>query len=51
MGPNSHRQNERVAKPFNYPELAARIAAVLRRARVRRERGLVQVGGPSGYET
>jgi DNA-binding response OmpR family regulator len=33
-----------VAKPFNYPELAARIAAVLRRARARGERGLVQVG-------
>jgi DNA-binding response OmpR family regulator len=33
-----------VAKPFNYPELAARIAAVLRRARARRERGAVKVG-------
>jgi DNA-binding response OmpR family regulator len=33
-----------IAKPFNYPELAARIAAVLRRARARRERGLLQVG-------
>jgi DNA-binding response OmpR family regulator len=33
-----------VSKPFHYPELAARIAAVLRRARARRERGLVQVG-------
>ena len=33
-----------VAKPFNYPELAARISAVLRRARARRERGLVRVG-------
>jgi DNA-binding response OmpR family regulator len=33
-----------VAKPFNYPELAARIAAVLRRARARREKGLLQVG-------
>ena len=33
-----------IAKPFNYPELAARIAAVLRRARARREKGLLQVG-------
>ena len=33
-----------VAKPFNYPELAARIAAVLRRARARRERGRLQIG-------
>jgi DNA-binding response OmpR family regulator len=33
-----------VAKPFHYPELAARIDAVLRRARVRRERGRIQVG-------
>jgi DNA-binding response OmpR family regulator len=33
-----------VAKPFNYPELAARIAAVLRRARARDERGTIQVG-------
>jgi DNA-binding response OmpR family regulator len=32
------------AKPFHYPELAARIAAVLRRATGRRERGVVQVG-------
>jgi hypothetical protein len=33
-----------VGKPFHFPELAARIASVLRRARARRERGLVQVG-------
>jgi DNA-binding response OmpR family regulator len=33
-----------VSKPFHYPELAARIAAVLRRARGRRERGLIKVG-------
>jgi DNA-binding response OmpR family regulator len=33
-----------VAKPFNYPELAARIAAVLRRARARRDQGLLHVG-------
>jgi DNA-binding response OmpR family regulator len=33
-----------VVKPFHYPELAARIAAVLRRATGRRERGVVQVG-------
>jgi DNA-binding response OmpR family regulator len=33
-----------IAKPFNYPEVAARIGAVLKRARARRERGMVQVG-------
>ena len=33
-----------LGKPFHYPELAARIAAVLRRARGRRERGLIHVG-------
>jgi DNA-binding response OmpR family regulator len=33
-----------IAKPFSYPELAARISAVLRRARARRERGVVRVG-------
>jgi DNA-binding response OmpR family regulator len=33
-----------VAKPFHYPELAARIGAVLRRSRSRRERGLIRVG-------
>jgi DNA-binding response OmpR family regulator len=33
-----------IAKPFNYPEVAARIGAVLKRARARRERGIVQVG-------
>jgi DNA-binding response OmpR family regulator len=33
-----------VAKPFHYAELAARVAAVLRRARARRERGMVRCG-------
>ena len=33
-----------MGKPFSYPEVAARIAAVLKRARARRERGMVQVG-------
>ena len=33
-----------VVKPFHYPELTARIAAVLRRARGRREQGVRQVG-------
>jgi DNA-binding response OmpR family regulator len=33
-----------VVKPFHYPELAARIKAVLRRARGRRDRGVLQVG-------
>ena len=31
-----------VPKPFHYPELAARIGAVLRRARGRRERGVIR---------
>jgi DNA-binding response OmpR family regulator len=34
-----------VPKPFHYPELAARISAVLRRAHGRRERGVIRVGG------
>jgi DNA-binding response OmpR family regulator len=33
-----------VTKPFHYPELAARIAAVLRRSRGRRARGTIVVG-------
>lgn len=33
-----------VAKPFSYPELAARIGAVLRRSRGRPERGSIRVG-------
>jgi DNA-binding response OmpR family regulator len=33
-----------VVKPFHYPELVARITAVLRRARGRRNRGALQVG-------
>jgi DNA-binding response OmpR family regulator len=34
-----------VAKPFSYPELHARIEAVLRRAADRSRRGLLRVGG------
>ena len=33
-----------VPKPFHYPELAARISAVLRRSRGRRQRGVIQIG-------
>ena len=33
-----------VAKPFHYPELASRVEAVLRRARSRRERGVISTG-------
>src|SRR4051794_17360905 len=33
-----------VVKPFHYPELAARIAAVLRRAKNRQRRGAMQIG-------
>src|ERR671924_2419406 len=33
-----------LVKPFHYPELAARIGAVLRRSRDRRAQGVVQVG-------
>jgi DNA-binding response OmpR family regulator len=33
-----------LVKPFHYPELAARIAAVLRRSRERRAYGVLQVG-------
>jgi DNA-binding response OmpR family regulator len=33
-----------VPKPFHYPELAARIGAVLRRSRGRRERGIIKLG-------
>jgi DNA-binding response OmpR family regulator len=33
-----------VVKPFNYPELVGRIAAVLRRTRGRREQGILRVG-------
>ena len=33
-----------MGKPFHYPELVARITAVLRRARGRRNRGALQVG-------
>jgi len=33
-----------LVKPFHYPELAARIAAVLRRSRERRAQGVLQVG-------
>jgi DNA-binding response OmpR family regulator len=34
-----------IPKPFHYPELEARIGAVLRRSRGRRERGVIRVGG------
>jgi DNA-binding response OmpR family regulator len=33
-----------VGKPFHYQELAARIAAVLRRSRERRAQGVLQIG-------
>jgi DNA-binding response OmpR family regulator len=33
-----------IVKPFHYPELVARIGAVLRRANGRRERGVLQIG-------
>jgi DNA-binding response OmpR family regulator len=33
-----------VVKPFHYPELAARIGAVLRRSQDRRAQGVLQVG-------
>jgi DNA-binding response OmpR family regulator len=33
-----------LTKPFHYPELVARIDAVLRRARGRREQGVIQIG-------
>jgi DNA-binding response OmpR family regulator len=33
-----------LVKPFHYPELVARIGAVLRRANERRERGAIQIG-------
>ena len=36
--------DEYVVKPFHYQELVARIAAVLRRASGRRDRGVLQVG-------
>ena len=45
IGPNRAPHNsDVVGKPFHYPELTARIAAVLRRARGRREQGVLQVG-------
>jgi DNA-binding response OmpR family regulator len=34
-----------VVKPFHYPELVARIGAVLERARGRRKQGTMQIGG------
>jgi len=33
-----------LVKPFHYPELAARIGAVLRRSRGRRDQGVLQIG-------
>jgi DNA-binding response OmpR family regulator len=38
------RNKQCVGKPFHYPELAARIGAVLRRSRGRRDQGVLQVG-------
>ena len=40
MGPNNHADG----KPFSYPELHARIRAVLRRAADRSRRGVIRVG-------
>jgi DNA-binding response OmpR family regulator len=44
-----------VVKPFSYPELRLRIAAVLRRSRLRTQRGLLRVGeleiDPAGRRT
>jgi DNA-binding response OmpR family regulator len=44
-----------VVKPFSYPELRLRIAAVLRRSRIRMQRGLLRVGeleiDPAGRAT
>jgi DNA-binding response OmpR family regulator len=40
----SRGADDYVVKPFHYPELVARIGAVLRRANGRRERGVLQVG-------
>ena len=45
IGPSrSGRQSDHDGKPFHYPEVAARIAAVLRRSRERSARGLLRVG-------
>jgi two-component system OmpR family response regulator len=44
MGANSTSCNKSyVVKPFHYPELVARIGAVLRRSRGRRDQGVLQV--------
>ena len=40
----SRGADDYVVKPFHYPELVARIGAVLRRANGRRDRGVLQVG-------
>ena len=40
----SRGADDYVVKPFHYPELVARIGAVLRRAHGRRDRGVLQVG-------
>ncbi len=40
----SRGADDYVVKPFHYPELVARIAAVLRRASGRRDQGVLQVG-------
>jgi DNA-binding response OmpR family regulator len=42
MGPNAESDHE--AKPFSYPELRARVAAVLRRPGSRRRRSRVRIG-------
>jgi DNA-binding response OmpR family regulator len=40
----SRGADDYVVKPFHYPELVGRIAAVLRRTRGRREQGILRVG-------
>jgi DNA-binding response OmpR family regulator len=44
FGPNSVGRTDVDGKPFHYPELAARIGAVLRRSQDRRAQGVLQVG-------
>ena len=44
MRPNKSVETDAVGKPFQYAELAARVAAVLRRARARRDRGAIRCG-------
>jgi DNA-binding response OmpR family regulator len=40
----SRGADDYIVKPFHYPELVARIGAILRRANGRRDRGVLQVG-------